>query len=62
MIFNIFKHKDKKISKTYDGRFITDEEISEMIKPKRSSVFQNDVDDVNNMFNELKKLINNGGE
>ena len=38
--------------------YFTEEEIQEMIKPKRESYIKKEFDDINSMFNELKKSVN----
>lgn len=62
MMFNIFKHKEENEPKTYEGRFITDEEISEMVKPDGDSYIKKEMKEIGKMFDELKDLMNNGGE
>lgn len=56
MRFNFFKKK-KEEPKTYDGRFITDEEIEEMTKPKIGTFIGKELSEINEMMDDLKKQV-----
>lgn len=58
MWFNFLKKKKEEVYNEYIGRFITEEEIQEMIKPNKKSYIKKEFDDINNMFSELKKSVN----
>lgn len=56
MIFNWFRRKKKEREpQTFDGRFITDEEIKEMTHPKRDAFFSKDVNIIQQMWSEVLK-------
>lgn len=63
MWFNIFKHKeDKEVpSQTLEGRFISDEEFEEMIKPKQKSFLKKEIEEMNEMLKSLKEKIDGNG-
>lgn len=63
MWFNIFRHKKKKEvpSKTVEGRFISDEEFEEMIRPKQESFIKKELREINEMMQELKNQIEKNG-
>lgn len=59
MWFKFFRHKKKEdTSKTFEGRFISEEEFEEMIKPKQKSFVKKEFDDVQKMFDDVKNSIN----
>ena len=58
MWFNFLKKKKEEVHNEYIGRFITEEEIQEMIKPNKKSYNKKEFDEINNMFSELKKSVN----
>ena len=53
MSINFFKRK-KEEPRTFEGRFITDEEIKEMIKPKGESFVKKEIQELNDMVEELR--------
>jgi len=56
MCFNWFKHKKKGIEpKTFEGRFISDEEIQEMIKPKKGTFIKQELNEINEMVKEISE-------
>ena len=64
MWFNFFKHKEKKKEvppKTFEGRFISEEEIDEMIRPKQESFIKKELREINEMMQELKNQIEKDG-
>jgi len=57
-MFNIFKRKQKEEHhNTYVGRFITDDEIAEMIKPTKESIIEKEMKDINMMLDEVKQKM-----
>ena len=57
MRFNFFKHNDKEEPRTFEGRFITDEEIEEMAKPKTGTFIGKELKEIQDMMDELKKQV-----
>ena len=57
MWFKLFKHKEKEEPKTYEGRFISDEELNEMTKPKDGTFIKEELEEINEMMRELKRYI-----
>lgn len=57
MKFNFFKGKKKEEPKTYEGRFITDEEIEEMTKPKIGTFIGKELSEIHKMMDDLKKQV-----
>lgn len=57
MRFNFFKHKEKVEPKTFEGRFITDEEIEEMTKPKMGTFIGKELKEIQDMMDDLKKQV-----
>lgn len=58
MKFNFFKHKKKEdSSKTFDGRFISDEEIEEFIKPKQESFIKKEFKEIDDMMKNIKQYV-----
>ena len=57
MRFNFFKHKDKEEPRNFEGRFITDEEIEEMTKPKTGTFIGKELKEIQDMMDELKKQV-----
>ena len=59
MWFKFFRHKKKEdTSKTFEGRFISEEEFEEMIKPKHESFIKKEFDGVQKMLNDVRNSIN----
>lgn len=59
MWFKFFRHKKKEdTSKTFEGRFISEEEFKEMIKPKQESFVKKEFDTVQKMLDDVKNSIN----
>lgn len=57
MRFRFFRHKKKEESKTFEGRFITDEEIEEMTRPKVGTFIGKELKEINEMMDDLKKQV-----
>lgn len=58
MMFNIFKRKKKKESpKTWEGRFITDEEIEEMVKPKSGTFIGKELKEIDEMMKSVRQQV-----
>lgn len=58
MWFNIFKHKKKvEEPKTFEGRFISDEEIKEMVKPKKETFIKQEMKEINEMMKEVRQYF-----
>ena len=56
--FNIFRHKKvEDTSRTFEGRFITDEEIEEMIQPKTGTFIGKEFRDINDMMKEIRQYF-----
>jgi hypothetical protein len=59
MWFKFLRHKKKEdTSQTFEGRFISEEEFEEMIKPKQESFVKKEFNDVQKMFDDVKNSIN----
>ena len=59
MWFKFLRHKKKEdTSKTFEGRFISEEEFEEMIKPKQESFVKKEFDTVQKMLDDVKNSIN----
>ena len=59
MWFNFLRHKKKEdTSKTFEGRFISEEELKEMIRPKQESFIKKEFDDVQKMLDDVRKSTN----
>lgn len=59
MIFNFFKHKKKTedTTITYNGRFISDEEIEKMIQPKTESFIKKEFQEIDEMMKNIRQQI-----
>ena len=58
MWFNIFKHKKKvEEPRVFEGRFISDEELEEMVKPKKGTFIKQEMTEINEMMNQVKKYF-----
>lgn len=58
MWFNFFKHKKKvEEPKIFDGRFISDEEIKEMVKPKKESFIKQEMTEINDMMSKVRQYF-----
>lgn len=58
MWFNFFKKKKVvEEPKTFDGRFISDEEFNEMVRPKKDSFIKQEMDEINEMMNKVKQYF-----
>ncbi len=58
MWFNFFKHKKVvEEPKTFEGRFISDEEIAEMVKPKKGTFIKQEMIEINEMMNKVKQYF-----
>jgi len=57
MWFNIFKRKKKVVEepKTFEGRFISDEEFKEMIRAKNKTFIEKEFETINDMMKEVKQ-------
>ena len=61
MCFKFFRHKKKEQPRTFEGRFITDEEIEEMTMPKRETFIEKDMREIREKMDEIKKYVNDYG-
>lgn len=63
MWLNIFKHKKKSEvpPKTFEGKFISDDEINEMIKPKKGTFIKKEFEDIDEMLKTIKEQIDGNG-
>ena len=61
MCLKFFRHK-KREPKTFEGRFITDEEIEEMTKPKNGTFIKKEMIEILEKMDEIRKYIDYGGE
>ena len=58
MWFNFFKHKKKvEEPKTFEGRFISDDEINEMVKPKKESFIKQEMTEINEMMSKVRQYF-----
>lgn len=57
MWFKFFRHKQKEEPRTFEGRFISDEEIDKMSTPKNDTFIKKGLDEINDMMKDLKKYI-----
>lgn len=59
MWFNFFRHKKKveDTSKTFEGRFISDEEIEKMVQPKTGTFIKREFDEINEMMNKIRQQV-----
>ena len=55
MWFNFFKHKEEEKVNVFDGRFISDEEIEEMIKPKTGTFINKEFKEIDDMMQKIRK-------
>lgn len=60
MIFNLFRRKKaKEEPKTYDGEFISDEELAKIISNTKDSYFKREMGEINDMLEDIKKYMCN---
>lgn len=58
MWFNFFRHKKKEdTSKTFEGRFISEEELKEMTRPKQESFIKKEFEEIDKMMNNIKQYF-----
>ena len=58
MWFKFFRHKKKEdTSKTFEGRFISEEELKEMIRPKQESFIKKEFEEIDKMMNNIKQYV-----
>lgn len=58
MWFNFFRHKKKEdTSKTFEGRFISEEELKEMTRPKQESFIKKEFEEIDKMMNNIKQYV-----
>ena len=58
MWFNLFKHKKKEEeSKTFDGVFISDDEIKQKISHHNGTSIQQEFKEIDEMMNNIKKYV-----
>ena len=58
MLFNIFKHKKKvEEPKTFEGKFISDEEFDEMVRPKKDNFINKEMSEINEMMKGVKQYF-----
>ena len=58
-MFNFFKRKKKveDTSKTFEGRFITDEEIEKMTQPKNGTFIKREFQEINEMMDKVRQYV-----
>ena len=54
MCFTFFRHKKEETSRTFEGRFVTDEEIEDMSKPKVGTFIQKEFDEIKEMMDDIR--------
>ena len=60
MWFNWFKHKKKEVEpQTFEGRFVSEEEIQEMIKPKKGTFIKEELKEINEMMKQIREYPDN---
>lgn len=58
MWFNLFKHKKKEEeSKTFDGVFISDDEIKQKISHHNGTFIKQEFKEIDEMMNNIKQFI-----
>ena len=58
MRFNFFRHKKAAPEpRVFEGRFITDEEIDEMVSPKSESFIKKEFREINGLIEEIKQKV-----
>lgn len=58
MWFNIFKHKKKvEEPKTFEGKFISEEELNEMVRPKKDNFIKKEMTEINEMMDKVKQYF-----
>lgn len=58
MWFNFLKHKKVvEEPKTFEGRFISDDEIKEMVKPKKESFIKQEMTEINEMMSKVRQYF-----
>ncbi len=59
MRFNFFKRKKKveDTSRTFDGRFITDEEIEKMTQPKTGTFIKREFQEIDEMMKKIRQYV-----
>ena len=58
MWFNFFKKKKVvEEPKTFEGRFVSDEEIEEMISPKKGTFIKREFDEIDDMMGKVKQYF-----
>jgi len=59
MKFNFFKKKKKveDISRTFEGKFISDDEIEEMVQPKVGTFIKKEFDEINAMMESIRQQV-----
>lgn len=58
-MFNFFKKKKKveDTSRTFDGKFISDDEIEEMVQPKVGTFIKKEFDEINAMMESIRQQV-----
>ena len=59
MKFNFFKKKKKveDTSRTFEGKFISDDEIEEMVQPKVGTFIKKEFDEINAMMESIRQQV-----
>ena len=57
MLLNFFKHKKEETPRTFEGRFISDEELKEMTKPKSESFIKKEMKEIEDMMEKVKQSV-----
>lgn len=58
-MFNFFKKKKKveDTSRTFEGRFISDEEIEKMTQPKTGTFIKREFKEINDMMENIRQQV-----
>ena len=57
MIFNFLRKKRKEEPRTFEGRFVTDDEIREMTRPKKGTFIRKEFKEIREMMDGIKKYV-----
>jgi hypothetical protein len=58
MWFNFFKHKkEEEPPKTFEGRFISEDEIKEMTRPKKGTFIKKEFDEIEELMKTVRQYV-----
>ena len=57
MRFKFFKRKKREEPKTFEGRFISDEELAEMTKPKVGTFIGKELKEIDEMMRKVRESV-----